>query len=356
MNRKTLLLFLIIELFYTYLNAQHYSYQLYLKEKETYAQIKDFYDTEDYKMATSLLWQLQTIDMAYVKPLFLARCYSKLNQFDSSRYYLGEAFRKGFNVSYFRPEEFQSLKYDAKIDYESDLQFYLQTIDTTLRVKIQKMVVDDQDIRNKFNSAKEKSARDSLMTFFNEIDSNNLVKLYQLTSANGWPGLAKVGFYAPTDPGPNPDPALIIVHSSEKENVFFLNLIKRACEQNIESWRAAEFVQSNLLFRFSTKDYPYIKLRQTLLNEGCTSLDEEKSLLELNILAKRILDNPQFDIEVHATDLIHSANVSQLLTELKQVLVKYGLNENRIIISEEIVPIQNDGLGKYYFVFKRVKK
>ena len=96
----------------------------------------------------------------------------------------------------------------------------------------------------------------------------------------------------------------------------------------------------------------YSKLRNTYLTE-VGELDLEKSFFQLNALATSLITNTHKNIELlafeHPDNKIFNESFANRLSEIKQALIAYGLNSNRVTINDKLKPNSSDEFGNFYF-------
>lgn len=334
-----------------------FSYADFLLERKQLDEIdrllEDSQATEALKLAQSL--RCAGI-LCRSKNLYIAIAYAKTGRFRPAQTALAKAMEQGQELKYLDTVLFAPILPKIRKKYPLYHQRYERRIDTALRAELIRMTANDQKYRPAFVAARQKGDSSLIRNLgrrIDSIDSDNLDRLYQMTEKGGWPGVQRVGHYVAGVT--NPDPALVIIHSPERDNIRFLDIISGACRQGLESWFAAQTVMSNLLFRFATQEYPYVKLRHVFLTkEG--RIDVDRSLLQLNVLTDLLRNNTWHDIELHPTTALSGGDPGGLLRDLKQQLMALGCSEERISLNESPIPVPDDSLGTYLFCFKRIRK
>jgi len=180
----------------------------------------------------------------------------------------------------------------------------------------------DQKYRSKANEFYiKKGSKDSVnyyMSLQNRTDSTNMIALKDLVRNFGWPGRFQIGTGGK-------DLTLLVIHSSEENNSFFLNiLIKEARNQNVH-WLKVVGVVNNIFYRFSKGGYN--ELSGVYINNG--SIDRIKSLLALYSLSSLINNNP-YVYHIFINSKFHSNNAEVLINALKAELKSVNTNMSKV--------------------------
>jgi tetratricopeptide (TPR) repeat protein len=298
-----------------------------LKEQKKYEEaLKEFAVAEKSINNYSVVWRM-------------ADCYMYLNKSSEALKMLGLAFKRGVPISRIDKELFAPIWPEVEKAYAKECLNYYASIDTVLRNKLASMENLDQKGRREYSSHVKE---------FKRIDSINIKELKEICVEKGWPGKKQLGF------GIIPDPATLVIHSDEKNNIYFLDLAMKASLNNEDGWFGTRAILINLMWRFNHDGFN--KLRLTYLTAD-GKLDLKKSFFQLSSLAKFLNDNPDGSIELlafdHPTNKVFSKSYQNNLLEVKQALIKYGLDSNRISINDKLRPPFSDEFGDFYFGFKR---
>lgn len=275
-----------------------------------------------------------------------AICFLQLGQRRSALDQIEEAVRKGFELNFLlnSPELFP-LKHEIETAYVAIRPNYLHHIDTAVRTEIYHMLLSDQSVRHRLRD-KNILDQDSIKRIMRKVDSLNISKLRKIESKIGWPGVHEIGSYQ-TFGVQMPDVDLLVIHSSEADNIFFLASAIRKAQQGKASWRDPFGIMTNLCFRFDQDD-GHVKLRDIFFKDD-GHLDEESSFLQLMALANFMCDNEQRKLTLKRVQW-KAAMPSLDLEQVKQFLIKNGVSESRIVVSDRMVFGKDDGLGKFRVV------
>lgn len=274
--------------------------------------------------------QLTYIGYSTSKHYYMAHAYKYFGDKEKAIYHIQKAFETGHVLSSYKTELFSDIFDTLEIIYPSANEIYLNSINLDLQAIINDMRIKDQLYRG--NMEKQ-----------GPLDSLNAIRLKEIVEEYGWPGRALVGAR---------EPRVIVVHLNEEYNYYFLEHILEACGNNMALWNDAEMVMNNILWRFE-KMHNHTKLRYLFIDDK-GSLDLEHSYLLLNTLGKHLFSNPTVAIELHRTDL-YPKDETKILTEIKEFLIAYGVDEKQIIIREEIIETVTDDLGEYFVAYKRIR-
>ncbi len=294
-----------------------------LKEQSNYHEAINHYKDSD-----------NSIDN-FSAPKKMAECYMLLGEKKEALKMLSLAFRRGFPITSIDSELFKPIWQEVEEAYEEGSFKYYDAVDTLLKKKLEEMIRLDQTNRAQYESFRQE---------FGKIDSANIAELSEICAEKGWPGRKLLGY------GNIPDPSILVIHSSEEDNLYFLDIAMKASLNNESSWFGTRAIMINLLWRFDHNGYD--KLRHTYLTDR-GDLDFEKSSFQLLSLVTSLNDNPTKKIilvafEQSNNDLFSSIYVNRL-TEIKEILIHYGLDSNRVSINTKLIPNPPDKLGDSYF-------
>lgn len=150
------------------------------------------------------------------------------------------------------------------------------------------------------------------------IDSTNMITLKEIVNKFGWPGRFQVGTGVK-------DLTALVIHSSEEDNSFFLNiLMNEARKQNVHWFKVIGIVQ-NMFYRYPKEGYN--QLSGVFINNG--SIDRLKSLLTLYSLASLINNNP-YIYHVYINSNLHPINTETLLNDLKAALESVNTDMSKV--------------------------
>lgn len=150
------------------------------------------------------------------------------------------------------------------------------------------------------------------------IDSTNMITLKAMVSKIGWPGRFQIGTGGK-------DLTLLIIHSPEEDNSFFLNiLIPEARKQNVY-WLKVVGIVNNMFYRFSKGGYN--ELSGVYINNG--SIDRLKSLLALYSLSS-LINNSPYVYHIYINSNLHSNNAETLLNDLKAGLQSVNTDMTKV--------------------------
>lgn len=299
--------------------------------------------TEALKLFSGLY---DNIDLSLSSHKKSAICNLRLGQRVKALNHIEKAIEKGFKLDFIlNGPELNPLKHEIEEAYAAIRPHYLRKVDTVLRTKIYHMLLSDQAVRHSLidNHVLD---RDSVKRIMRTVDSLNISKLIKIEAEIGWPGTAEIGSDQTFDVQ-MPDVNLIVRHSSEADNIFFLESAIRKAQQGKASWRDPFGIMTNLCFRFNQDD-GHIKLRNIFFKDDGT-LDEENSFLQLMAIANFMQDNEQRKLTLKKVNWKGVAR-SVDLKQVKRFLIKNGVSESRIAVSDQIVFGKDDGLGKYTVV------
>lgn len=323
----------------------------------------------DYETYISELKSFQRIDNNFSVSLKIAYAYMHLNDTTNSLYYLQKAVEKGYQInetfSHFDTVLFapiMSTIYSKKNIWEES---YSNTLDILLLKELNKMILNDQMIRN-LPSDKEEN-----IILWRQIDSFNQARLKEIVQEKGWPDLTKRGH--PRTGANNNQIEILIIHIIDVNDIlYYLNLSIEACKHNKERWDVASLIMGDLLFR---KDYPS-KLRHLKINQDDGALDLEESALIIYSLASRLQGNPHLTINIRPCSNYKWDNPEIEILKLKEAIVKMGIDNHQVVASSPLIKMiweengmmeniesqidynlekvdyQDDGLGEYYFIFE----
>lgn len=172
------------------------------------------------------------------------------------------------------------------------------------------------------------------------IDSTNMITLKAMFSKTGWPGRFQIGTGGK-------DLTVLIIHSPEEDNSFFLNiLIQEARKQNVH-WFKVVGIVNNLFYRFPKEGYKV--LPGIYILNG--SIDKEKSFLALYSLASLIKNNPYIN-HIFINSNLHSDNTEKLLNDLKAGLESVNTDMTKVRFHFEPV----DHSSPWPFLIKTTKQ
>ena len=195
-------------------------------------------------------------------PKLMAECHMLLKNKDEALKMLSLAFKRGFPITSIDKKLFNPIWSDVKEAYGRESSEYHMTVDTVLRNKLNNMILLDQTNRWEYESHRQE---------FIKIDSININELRKICIEKGWPGRKILGY------GRIPDPSILVIHSNEKNNLYFLDIAMKASLNNEASWFGTRAIMYNLLWRFDHDGYS--KLRNTYLKEdGELDLESKPSM------------------------------------------------------------------------------
>ncbi|MCB0648186.1 MAG: hypothetical protein KDC49_16065 [Saprospiraceae bacterium] len=179
-----------------------------------------------------------------MKYFYLAKAYANIDTSISYKY-LEKAVMSGQLLRYIDHENFP---YFVDVDYLNDLEedFLVKKRENELFKILKKITNEDQRIRQICNDRSLKCGNE-----INFVDSINYKTLDSLVSIYGWPGFAKIGYFEPEKSFPIPE--LIILHSDKPTNYKYLDIIRKSCLRNEESWSKYQMIVSNILMRYNFK-------------------------------------------------------------------------------------------------------
>lgn len=268
-------------------------------------------------------------------PKKMAECYILLGEKREALKMLSIAFNRGFPITSIDNDLFNPIWKEVEAAYKEGYTKYCLAVDTLLKKKLETMIQLDQTNRSQYESYRQQ---------FIKIDSINITELRKICAKKGWPGRKLLGY------GVIPDPSILVIHSSERDNLNFLDIAMKASLANESSWFGTRAIMYNLLWRFNHNGYS--KLRHTYLTKR-GDLDWEKSSFQLISLVTSLNNNPSKKIKLVAFEqpdntLFSSVYINRL-TEIKKTLVQSGLDSTRVSIDTKLIPYTPDELGDSYF-------
>lgn len=284
-------------------------------------------------------------------------CYVALAKNKKGLKRINEAFEHGFKLKYIDEDDslLSPLMPKIKAMYPEARKKYIASIDTLLRAEIASMIKEDQQIRLLLSNPKYQKRQqiDSIYKEMGVIDDRNIKRLHEICLKHGWPSAKLVGTDVSFDDDANFNPSLLVLHSNESDNIYFLNLMLKKALKDEEYWTDLVSVMSNMLFRFY--DQKIVKLRYTYItNEG--KLDLGKSFFQLKCLSKLIKNNQHYKLTfcvVKFEDDKETFNTKALLQEVVDFLVTDGVPKENITFREEVKEVKPDNFERYRIAFSR---
>lgn len=267
----------------------------------------------------------------------MAECYMHLGETNKALDLATIAFQRGFPVTSFDEHLFATVWSELEREFKVNSTSYYQTVDTLLRNELSQMIMNDQKIRLNPQSI------EKMM----EIDLYNINRLKEICRSKGWPGRRLLGY------GRIPDPSILVIHASERDNIFFLDLVVRASLKNEASWFSARAIMINLLWRFD--DDGYNKLRHTYVDSH-GELDTIRSFFQLSSLATFLNDNTEKGIVLlgfhNSQSFSEKRTRMEQLEQIKRFLSNAGIRDDRVRIQKETMKVKPDEFGGYNFGFE----
>lgn len=353
----SIILFLIIcnLSFIQSLYSQSVSFSEFLQRENFYVLGREAMEKGDYKKAIAYIQKaIPNIERQPWCYKSLGESFFYLKDYENALKYYALSFASGLNLKSV-DKDFVTMKKELIENiYREERVRYLSSIDTMLREELYNMCIEDQRYRLILGGAKTAYEKDSLWKMINEIDTSNIRRLKDIVAIRGWTGRSILGI---RDMKKLVDPTLIVIHSNESNNVYFLNETIKSASNNKSSWYDAISIMTNMLWRFAINDV--VKLRDVYLNDNL-EIDIEKSKLQLYSLAQLTRDNPHYKIELNLSyyeneNIKNIDRYSNALIQIKNYLITQGVPENLISVNNSKIEIEDDGLGKCLFLIKRYK-
>lgn len=293
--------------------------------------------------------QISNVNFLISKHLGIGHALYRLGNYDKAIVYHTNAFEKGFDIEHLRAVNVDGIYDTLKSIFPAARNYYFNSIETNLRNTLRQMQIRDQSYRSMEGFSENQTYRKRQ----HEIDSANIEKLKKITSDYGWPGRQLIGWHPDKTNGRRlpPSPNLMVIHSCEFYNYYFLERIIKSCAANQESWTVAEGVMQSLLRRFERIDN-HNKLRYIFIDD-VGMIDFDRSLLLLNSLLVLMEFNPVIGFSLHLTDM-HPTQDAAILNTIKDFLTQRGIQDNRIVISEKVIESIPEELGDYYVATKSI--
>ena len=354
-----LLFLLIIEKCFSQCQYNYYSYSHFIEQQRAYDSGKLLIKNKKHEAAIKVYQSLvKNVSLKLPSRIKIALCYVNLNKPNKAIKEIDNAFREGHPIEYVKNEAaFLPLMPVIEEHYKRIRPKYLRTVNFTVRDKLCKMREDDQGIRYVLHEPGNlmKKKRDSIFAIMKGIDSVNMSYFREIERKYGWPDAKLIGRNETINDDRHPVYAdLFVIHSSEKDNIIYLqSALKEICKGE-ESWWSAIGIMKNLLFRFNQDGFN--KLRYTYLtNEGL--IDWERSYFQLKVLSEFMHDNPNDRISMfiarYANETLESPNEHiKALDEIRKFLISEKINPEQIFIENEIRTVEDDGMGKYRMAYK----
>jgi hypothetical protein len=287
---------------------------------------------------------ITNINLEIAKQLGIAQARYLLGEHGKAIYHYQNAFNRGYRIEHLRADV--SEIYDTlKIIFPAAREYYFSSLDTNLRSRLYQMHIDDQSYRSRTGFRDNEMYRKKQ----HEIDTTNRELLIKIIDEHGWPGRRLIGWHHEN----RPSPSLIVIHNDEPYYYYFLEKIIESCANNNEPWEEAAGVLQILLMRFDYID-GHNKLKYFFIDkEG--NVDFDKSLLLLNSMISLMERNSFLSFSIHLTDLHPTQDVS-VLYAIKNFMSQSGIDESRIVISDEIIKANPAEIGDYYFGTKRISQ
>jgi hypothetical protein len=333
------------------------SYRSFLNARKLYDSASAMLDEHQYRQALPL-FEKASLDPDQKRSALngAAICYMKAGQRQRALNAIGEAFRSGYMLQYMQEDEaLNPIWSEMQKLYAEWRPRFLTTLDTVLRSELGEMQNRDQRIRTMLRQVP-KEKRDSVMREMVRIDSANISRLKQIEKQVGWPGFARIGNRQTYPSDTEVDPALLVIHASEEDNLFFLQSVLDKIDKGEASWWDAYEIMKNLVFRFDGVA-GHTKLRHTFFDEN-GNLDEEKSFFQLHVLADFLENNPRQKVVLNVVRYENEseANVTRYrkaLSSIRNVLAGEGVDPQRITTRNQVVLVNDDNLGRYRIALYR---
>lgn len=339
--------------------SEYYTYINFINQQHAYDSGKLLITNKKYEAAIVVYQGLvKNVSLKLPSRVKIALCYINLNEPKKAVKEIDRAFLEGHPIEYVKNEPaFLPLMPVIEEHYKRIRPKYLSKVNFALRTKLCKMREDDQGIRYLLHEPGNliKKKRDSIFAIMEGIDSVNMSYFREIERKYGWPDAKLIGRNETINDDKHPVYAdLFVIHSSEKDNIIYLqSALKEVCKGE-ESWWSAVGIMKNLLFRFNEEGFN--KLRYTYLtNEGL--IDWKRSYFQLKVLSEFLHDNPNDRISLfiakYKNETLESPDrYIKTLDELRRFLISEKVNPESIFIENEIRTVDDDGMGKYRIAYK----
>jgi len=339
--------------------SQDNSFNSYLKEKEKINQISEILknnETSNYLKAINLCSQIKMERNKFKKYDLLSNLYFLTENNKKAYKYLKKAYLYGVTkkqASRYVPD-MDSIK-SSKI-YKKYHCKYLSKIDTGLNNILLEITLEDYKTRNKSYNLflyGTKAEKDSVSNIYINLSKKHINLYDSLIKRNNnqWIGQNIRGdnkFF-------KNELILVhlpIIHSDEKTNELFLDLIIKSCKRGNESWETARRIMWNQLFRFYGKHgYNKFKLRRLKFKNNLLDSNSDETLLTAYTLSIRF--KGLSEITIYPTELWNGKSHKESVGIFKNLLIKFGVEDYRIKISNKVIETdpKDDVNQNYFFVF-----
>lgn len=284
-------------------------------------------------------------------------CYIRLGRNKKGLKKINEAFEHYFRLNYIDEDDslLSPLMPTIKAMYPNARKKAIASIDMALRAEIAAMVREDQKIRLLLSDPKYNNREqiDSIYKEMGLIDNRNTKRLREICLKHGWPGAKLIGTFMTFDDSIDFNPKVLVLHSNEADNIYFLNCIVKKALKDEAYWTDAVSVMSNMLFRFY--DQKIVKLRNTYITKD-GRLDMDNSFFQLKCLSKLIKNNQHYKLTfcvVKFEDDKETFNAKVLLQEVIDFLLADGVPKENITFTEEVKEVKPDNFERYRIAFSR---
>lgn len=334
------------------------AYKDYLLQEQLFDSAVALMRAEQNKQAIKLFKRAgQNMNTSATSLAYSGFCYVGLSKNKKGLKKIKESFEHGFKLKYIDEDDslLSPLMPKIKAMYPQARQKYVASLDTLLRAEIAAMIKADQQIRLLLSNPKyqKKAQIDSIYKEMGLIDDRNIKRLHEICLKHGWPSAKLVGTAVSFDDDANFKPSLLVLHSNEADNIYFLNLMLKKALKDEEYWTDVVSVMSNMLFRFY--DQKIIKLRNTYITKD-GRLDMDKSFFQLKCLSKLIKNNQRYKATfcvVKYEDDKETFNTKVLLQEVIDFLLADGVPKENITFTEEVKEVKPDNFERYRIAFSR---
>lgn len=339
--------------------SDYYTYRNFINQQHAYDSGKVLIKDKKYEGAIVVYKSLlKNVSSKLPSRVKIALCYVNLNEPEKAIKEIDRAFLEGHPLEYVKNEPaFLPLMPVIEEHYNRIRPKYLSKVNFALRDKLCKMREDDQGIRYVLHEPGNlmKKKRDSIFMIMKGIDSINMRYFREIESKYAWPDAKLIGTNQTINDDRHPVYVdLFVIHSSEKDNIIYLQSALNEICKGEESWWSAVGIMKNLLFRFNQDGFN--KLRYTYLtNEGM--IDWERSYFQLKVLSEFMRDNPHDRVSLFITRYKNETPESvdkyiKALEEIRKFLISEKVNPELIFIENEIRTVEDDGMGKYRIAYK----
>ena len=291
----------------------------------------------------------------YSASISLYECYSQLGKIKIAKRYL----KKAASLGYIYEKNDSVLNTKLYNSYLKGRSKYINNIDTALQNKLVNIYTLDQLYRIKINSESDSKKIDSLFKIQLIIDKQNLKELYDIISRlKQWPSKKIIERHLRVRP------EIIVIHSIEKDNLYFLNYALKAARSNLTDWFVPMDIEQNLSWRFQYEDdngnfkkNGFNKLRKIKVTpKGEISFKDDNTFFEIYCLSKSLKDNRQTQISLFLVNTPNTRATLYTLNHLKNLLVELGVQPSRILISDKVRSFEDDGLGNYCIGYQAINQ